>query len=174
MKYFKNLILALFFCASPAFAAPPSDASIKQLLTISEAHKTVDAILAQMENRMNQFAQQAVRGGKITPDQQKTLNKMNGKIAALLKDELNWNKMEPFYIKLYKDTFTQEEVNGIINFYKTPAGQAVLKKMPVLVQNSLVETQNRLRAIAPKIQQIQQEFAAEIKAQQEKEQGKAK
>jgi len=169
MHYLKKLFLLLLVCASPALAATPSDASIKQLLTISEAHKTVDNILAQMEGRMNQFAQQAVRGGKITPEQQKSIGKMNAKIAALLKDELNWNKMEPFYIKLYKDTFTQEEVNGIIAFYKTPSGQAVLKKMPLLVQNSLVETQNRLRTLAPKIQQIQKEFADEIKANQPKQ-----
>jgi len=59
----KRIVIAVaLFCSvgfCPIFAAdnPPSEASIKQLLEVGQAHKLVDTMTAQMEGYMQQVMQ---------------------------------------------------------------------------------------------------------------------
>ena len=47
------------------------------------------------------------------------------KFDQAVKDELSYPKVKEIYIQAYKDTFTQEEVDAITVFYKSPAGKAI-------------------------------------------------
>jgi hypothetical protein len=67
-------------------------------------------------------------------------------------------------IRLYKESFSEEEVAGMLAFYKTPAGQAVIFKMPVLTQQIMIETHKMMNVLLPKIKVIEQQFAAELAA----------
>lgn len=159
-------VLALMFATSALAAdTPPSAESIKQLLTITDARKLTDGMMIQVDGMMKNAMQQALHGRSITAKQQKAINDMQAKTAALLKQELNWGSLEPMYIGLYRDSFTQDEINGMLAFYRTPAGQAVIKKMPVLMRNTMVEMQKRMAGLMPKLQQIEQETLAELKTQ---------
>jgi uncharacterized protein len=44
-------------------------------------------------------------------------------------------ELTPSAVKIYAATLTQEELRGIVDFYKSPAGQSLLKKLPVLDRN---------------------------------------
>jgi hypothetical protein len=161
--------LAVIFTL-PAFAVDsrPSDASIRQLLAITQARKLVDGIMAQMDGMMKNTMQQAMHGHPVTPDQQKIIDGMQARTVALLRQELSWDNMEPMYIGLYSGIFTQEEVDGMLAFYKTPSGQAVIRKMPVLMQNTMAEVQKRMVPLMQKMQALEQETLAELKASQER------
>ncbi len=89
-------------------------------------------------------------------------------MVTLLKNEYKWEILEPKFIQIYKDSLTQDEVDGMIAFYKTPSGQTVIKKMPVIMQQSMMASQSMTQALIPKMQEIQQEFIAEIKAAEQK------
>lgn len=39
--------------------------------------------------------------------------------------------------KVYTGTFTEQEIDGILNFYKSPEGQAFLQKIPLLTQRAV-------------------------------------
>ena len=78
---------------------------------------------------------------------------------------MTWEKLEPLYIKVYQDAFTQEEIDGILAFYGTPAGQALIKKMPDVLKKSTMEMQTRMNALVPQLQKIQQDAFNELKAQ---------
>jgi len=52
-----------------------------------------------------------------------------------MKEDLSYDKLEPEYIKIYQDTFSEEEIQGMITFYETPVGQSVITKMPLIMQN---------------------------------------
>ncbi len=56
----------------------------------------------------------------------------------------------------------------MIAFYKTPSGQAVIKKMPVVVQQSVMMSQSMIQTLMPKMQQIQKEFISEVRAAEQK------
>jgi hypothetical protein len=73
------------------------------------------------------------------------------KMLDMMAQELSWDKMKEDYITLYADTFTEEELKGVIAFYKSPAGQAFLKKQPELMKRSMEMSQKLMLQVMPKI-----------------------
>lgn len=173
----KRILLVLFLCGSVAMAAdnpsptspapsnPPSEASVKQLLEVAQARKLVDSIMAQMDNLMQQSIAQATKGQTISPKVQKEVDKGRSEALAMMKELLDWSKLEPIYVRVYQKSFSQPEVDGMIAFYKTPAGQAVIGKMPAVMQNTMDETQQMMAPVMQKIQKTQQDVVAEMKAE---------
>jgi uncharacterized protein len=156
---------------SGAATNPPSEASIKQLLETAQARKMVDSVMAQTEAFMRQAVQQATQGQQIPPKVQKDIDKRQAELMAILKEMFEWNKLEPMYLRVYQKSFTQQEVDGMIAFYKTPAGQAVINKMPVVMQNTMNEMQQMMGPMMQKIQRMQQDVVAEMKAEGQKKGG---
>jgi hypothetical protein len=150
---------------SPAPSAPPSEASIRQLLEVAQAHKLVDSVMAQMDNLAQQTIAQATKGQQISPKVQKDIDRRRVELAAMMKELLDWKKLEPMYVRIYQKTFSQQEIDGMLAFYKTPAGQAVLSKMPAAMQNTMDEMQAAMGPVMQKMEQMQQDVVAEIKAE---------
>lgn len=150
---------------SPSPSASPTDASIKQLLEVAQTHKLVDSVIAQMNNLMLQAIAQATKGQPIPPKVQKDIDHRRDETVSLMKELLDWKKLEPMYVRIYQKSFTQAEVDGMIGFYKTPAGQAVIGKMPAVMQSSIDEMQQLMGPVMEKIQRTQQEVAAELKTE---------
>ena len=164
------LALTCLLTLSSVFSAdaPPSEASIKQLLEAGQAHEMVDAMFAQMDAFMKQTMQQAAQGQQLSPKIQKDIEKRHNETMASVKELLDWNKLEPMYVRVYQKSFTQQEVDGMIAFYKTPIGQAVLNKMPVVLQNTMAEVQQMMQPMVQRMQRMQQEVVAEIQAEKNK------
>ena len=55
----------------------------------------------------------------------------------LITNEMGWDKIKNDYISMYADTYTEEELQGQITFYKSPVGQATVSKEPELVKKSM-------------------------------------
>ena len=168
-------ILIAFSCAivfRTGFAdAPPSEASIKQLLEIGQAHKLIDMMMTQMDGYMKQVMKQATQDQHVTPEIQKDIDKRQAEMMDIVKEMLDWKKLEPMYVRVYQKSFTQAEVDGLVAFYKTQTGQALLTKMPVVMQNTLNEVQQMMQPMMQRIQQMQHEVVAEIQAQKKKSDG---
>lgn len=164
MKLVRLVVLALAFCSSLAVAAPATDASIKQLLEVTQARSTVDSMLKQVDAMIAGTVQRALSGKTPTPKQQAAIDRMNRRMAATVREEVSWDKLEPMYLRLYRETFSEEEVGSMLSFYRTPAGQAVIKKMPLMMQKIMLETQNTMLRSMPKFQKIQQDFIDELRA----------
>jgi hypothetical protein len=157
--------------SSGAAANPPSEASIKKLLEVGQAHKLIDTMMGQMDGFMKNAMQQATQGQHITPQIQKNINKRQAETMAAVKEMLDWNKLEPLYVRVYQKSFTQEEIDGITAFYRTPTGQAVLTKMPVVMQNTLSEVQQMMSPMMQRVKRMQEEIVAEIQADKQKSGG---
>src|SRR5437667_8330879 len=102
----------------------PSDASIKQLLEVTQTHKMLDSTMAQMNAFMTQMMQQATQGQKITPQIQKDIDKRQSEMMAPLIELLDWSEWEHMYVRLYHNSFTQLELDGLICYCKPSPGQA--------------------------------------------------
>jgi hypothetical protein len=150
---------------APAPSAAPSEASIKQLLEVAQARKLVDSIMAQMDNLMSETMAQATKGQTVPPKVQKEIDRGRSEALAMMKELLDWSKLEPIYVRVYQKSFSQQEVDGMIAFYKTPAGQAVVGKMPAVMQNTMDEMQQMMAPVMQKIQKMQQDVVAEMKAE---------
>lgn len=171
MKFSPAILVAaaLAFFTSTTQAAPPSDASINQLLELSKAGALMDSVWAQMDGFMKTSMQQVTKGKPLSADEQVIMDKQQTKMIAIMKDELSWAKIKGGFVQVYRETFTQEEVDGIIAFYKSPTGQAFIDKQPALMKNTMTLMQQRMGPIMQKIQQMTAETAKELKAAKAKQ-----
>ena len=179
----KRTLLILALCGSAASgadnaspgpstaASQPSEASIKQLLEVAQARKLVDSVMAQMDTLMLQTIQQATQGKEVPPKVQKEIDQQQAEVTRLMKELLDWSKLEPMYVRIYQKTFSQPEVDGMIAFYQTPAGRAVIAKMPAAMQNTMDEMQQMMLPVMQKMQRMQQDVATEMKAGGQKKGG---
>ena len=160
-----SLILAWLLLAAPAFAndAPASDESIREMLAVTDAHKLIDTVRGQVDAMMKDSMQQALQGKALSADQQAILDRMQTKMSAVVDEMLDWKGLQAMYVRIYRASFTQDELDGILAFYKTPAGQAMINKMPVVMQNVMAEMKNLIGPMQQKLLQIQRETLQEMK-----------
>ncbi|MCY1384950.1 hypothetical protein D9M69_732630 [compost metagenome] len=88
-------------------------------------------------------------------------------MMALMKKELSWEVLAPMYVDIYGKSFTEDEVQGMLAFYRTPAGQAVVDKMPVVMQHSMEAMQSRMGSLMPEMQKLLAEELESAQAEPE-------
>ena len=158
-------IVLIILCTSAyAVDTKPSEKSVQKLLRVTESHTLLDSMMVQFDNVMKAGMEQAIKGRTITPKQQKQIDDMQSKMIEMFKQEMNWESLEPVYIRIYRDSFTQQEVDGMLAFYESAAGQAVIKKMPLVVQNTVAEMQKRMGPFLQKLIKMEEETAEQMKA----------
>jgi uncharacterized protein len=163
-------VICLAVWSSPSFAAdpPPSEASIRQLLDASQVRKTMDTMMGQMDQMMNQMMQQVTQGQNITPEVQKQIDASRAEVLTMVKEMLDWHKLEPMYIRVYQKSFSQKEVNDLIAMYHTPGAEAMINKMPQVMQNTMTEMQPLMQPVIERMRKTQQQVMAQIQAQKGK------
>lgn len=166
----RYVILLAYFAMCPAIAAeaPASETSIRELLTLTQSQKLLDGTMGQVDAMMQRSMKQALAGQTLTADQQRIMDNMRTKMIALFREDMKWETLEPMFIDVYKQSFTQKEVDGMLDFYKSEPGQAVIAKMPLVMQNTMQAMQGRMAVMLPKLQQLQQDAIAELKASRAK------
>jgi hypothetical protein len=165
MKPLSALLIAaaLTFSISTR-AAPPSDGSINQLLELSKAGKLMDSVFAQMDGIMKASLKQVTKGKPLSADEQAIMDKQQARMIAIMKEELSWDKLKDSFVQVYRETFSQEEVDGLIAFYQSPVGQSFIDKQPELMKNTMAVMQQRMEPMMQKIQQMAEETAKEMAA----------
>lgn len=154
--------------------AKASEASVKELLDVTHARQMMDNVLAQMDGMMKAQTQQAMQGQTVSPVDQANIDKSQAKSMERIKGEMNWDKLEPVYLQVYEQSFTQSEVDGMVAFYKTPAGQAAVTKTPLVMQNMMSIMQQRMAGVMQEAMAAQSETtpAAPVEKPAEKKKGK--
>lgn len=149
--------IALAGWLAGAQAAPPTAESVERLLVLSKSESVMDSMYAAAEAAMRQAMQQAVGNKRLTAEQERAIQTVPARYMSVLRAELNWATLKPDMIQMYQDVFTQEEIDGMIAFIGTPAGQAMMGKMPALMQRSMVLGQTRMRALMPRMLRVIEE-----------------
>ncbi|MDQ2824560.1 MAG: DUF2059 domain-containing protein [Verrucomicrobiota bacterium] len=165
MKY--GITFALVFaCALVAEAAPPSDQSINEMMNVMQLEGLLNQALKQMDEGiakgMEQGLEQATKGKELSPAQKTAVENFRKKFSATMSEELSLAKVKSFYVQAYRDSFTQEEVNAIITFYKSPAGKAIVDKNPTVMAKAGALTQVRIDPLTQKLRTMQEEFVREL------------
>jgi hypothetical protein len=129
MKYTAIVLVTgvtLLWCAPPLRADEASkSAKAEELLQLTQG----DQMVRMMEMMKGMMAQ----ADKDMPSEQRAkVGEMQGKMMELVAVSLS--KAKPALAKVYADTYTEEEIDGILAFYKSPAGKALLQKMPEVMQ----------------------------------------
>jgi uncharacterized protein len=70
--------------------------------------------------------------------------------TEMMADE-NVDELMALVIPIYDRNFTQEDINGLLAFYRSDLGQRVLAKMPVVLQESMLAGQEWGAAVGQRI-----------------------
>ena len=152
--------------ASPAPATPPanlsSEQSVNEMLKLMQLENLLKSALKQMnegmEKGMEASMSKATSGRELTPAQKAEVEDFRKKFKATMVEELSIDKITSIYAQTYRETFTQEEVNGVIAFYKSPAGKAVTEKNPDVMRKAAGLTEARITVMTQKLDRMQFDF----------------
>lgn len=166
-----SLLLLWPMAQSVAADAPPSDASLHKLLSVMHAEQMLDSVMSQMNGYIKNIVNQIAPANKLSPKAQAILDRGMDRMVVSMKETMSWSVMEPMYLRIYRETFTQTEVDQMTAFYGTPTGQSMVKKMPLVMQNVMREMPTILKPMMERVQVIQREMAEELKRNAEQEKG---
>lgn len=166
MKLMRPVLAAALFCAAGAvWAAPASPESINELLRLSESEKMLESAHAQIDGIMKNNLQQILKGQSVTAEQQAIIDKFPARLAQIMKEEMSWAKMQPQIAAIYSEVLTQEEIDGLISFYQSPTGRAMVSKMPQIMQKSMALTQQMMMQALPRVQAAMQDVLKQARVQ---------
>jgi hypothetical protein len=162
----KRILLAMALMASvSAFAqnTPPSEASVRELLEVTNAKSVLDGAWGQLDGLMEKAMKDAIGDKPVTEKQEKIMAAMRAETVELIRSDLSWDKMEPMYIREYSQAFSQAEIDGMLVFYKSDAGKAVTAKMPQLLQIVMQDVMTLLQGTLPKMRAISETYIRQLK-----------
>jgi hypothetical protein len=156
--------LALVGTAFLANAAVPTPQSIEKMLTLTQAEKILDAIKPQMTAMVKASVDQALKNQKPNAEVRKVLDDYLDESMAIMNTELTMERLMPLYLQTYASVYTQEEIDGMIAFYQSPAGKSMIAKTPQLTQSLMTGMQPLMVPMTEKIQAAAQKMANALAA----------
>lgn len=148
-----------------AMAQQPSEASVLRLIEASRMSKMMsDQAMSSLRGVTDQLISKNVT---MTDAQRVKFKEYTERVAAIQKEVMSFDRMKPMFVKLYQDTFTQDEVDGMTAFYESPPGKALVEKTPKLMQNMAPMMGQLMQDMMPRLQAESVKFAQEIKELQQ-------
>ncbi len=153
-------------CALMTQAATPSESTINELMRAMQLETLLNQALKQMDEGMakgmEQGLQKSIQGKELNPAQKAAVEKFRTKFEQTVKEELSFSKVKDIYLQSYKETFTQEEVDAITTFYRSPAGKAITEKYPTAMQKANSLMQSRISPLTVKLQSMLEDFVRQL------------
>lgn len=154
----------------------PSDESLKKLVQVQQMDKTFSEMMEQSKGVVTQTVQNAIKENlkdqKLSETQQQQIHQVVNDFMQKSLEAQNQPKMREQFINAFietaKTTYTQAEVNSMIDFYGSTVGQSVIAKqsqfgkaylekiMPIVMENQQQTLQELMPAFEQKIEKITQ------------------
>ena len=160
-----SVLYLILLVAAPALADdPPASAdSVHQLIALTQPQRMLEDTRARLDAAFDAGVKAKLGDKTLTPRQQALLDEYRKRITALMGQTLDWSAMEPTMIEAYTSTFSQKDIDAMIAFYRTDAGQAVINKMPALMQTFMQRMQANMAKLLPQVEDLQRELAARVR-----------
>ena len=115
-KLLATAFVWMLICGAAVAAnnAPASDGSIREMLELSNSQQMIEGMKGQMTGMMNAAMQNAMKDQTVTPARQEVLDRMRTKMSVVVTDMLNWDQLLPMYLRTFRASFTQDEIDGVI------------------------------------------------------------
>lgn len=165
----KKILVSICITLMPfaGYAAEASRESIEVLLELTHMQQVIEEMIPQMETIMKSTIDQSLDLQKHSPEERQKAKAFaeafTKKMVPILKGQLDWQKMKEIYAPIYRDSFSQEEIDGLIAFYASPAGKAFTAKMPLVMKKSVAAVQQIMGPMLQEIRKAAAETAKEFK-----------
>jgi uncharacterized protein len=154
---------SVLLCSFVSQAEPAKPETVELFLKVTDAAATLDYAYAQLDQMTEQMNHSQGNVAKDDPLRRKHQQELN----QLIRTELSWQQLEQPMIAIYSSVFSEEELQGIIAFYQSDAGQKMVKRQPELMQASMAVMQEQSMLLMPKIKQLVEKHSKERMAQQQ-------
>lgn len=150
----KRWIAALFaaMCSVSAWASPAQDATIEKLLVLTEAQKSADTAVADADDFIQSTVQPMTEQETVPARQRQTAKNCLENYRKMIHESLGWETLKPEYIRIYRETFTEEELQDLTAFYESPTGRMLIQKTPQLENKMGAVMDQRMKAMMERLQ----------------------
>lgn len=146
---------------APGPGAGPAIEEAAELLRSMKFEEMMATSIEQQKEMMEKMFRQMAQQGGAAVNEEMIATQM--RFMEAFHEELDWDGMQEDMIQAYGETFTREELKGLIDFYTTPAGAGYVAKQGELMQrtNELIQPRimGAMAKLQPMIQEMQKEAA---------------
>ncbi|MGB0414815.1 MAG: DUF2059 domain-containing protein [Coraliomargarita sp.] len=153
-----SLILLPFFMAASVFADAQEKAV--ELMKLMEIRKNMEA----SKGQLMQFSSSMIDSQGLSAEEARKAKAAAGKSTAAAFDAMSQIDWEGMFASVYAKVFTEEELQGLLDFYQSPVGQKFLDKQPELTAATMQKMQLEMAKVMPQIQQTTMQAITEAKA----------
>jgi hypothetical protein len=150
-------LIVLCLCTATPAAAQDKRALIEKLMEVSNISGQLQS---GTQGATAQIMTQIKQKNPTIPDDVSTY--IQEKIADQFSNIVSTAANQLIY-QVGSETFSDDELQSIISFYSSEAGQKLVEKMPVMIQKITTQLPEYLKGAGPKIRETAIEAAAEKK-----------
>jgi hypothetical protein len=135
-------------------------AKVEEFMRVSRLERTMTASMSLVIQQVKTGMLEEMGEVKLTPEKQQALEELQGKVERLVIEALGWPRMKENYARLYAETFTEQELDDMLAFYKSESGQSMVSKTPDLMLRAGEIAQDHMSAVVPELQKLVRDFVA--------------
>lgn len=158
------LVLLALGCATARADDASRRAKAEELFATLHMDQTMAQLMKLVMAQVQQSVNSVPGAENMTADQKAKVADFQKRVAALVSEKVGWKALEPDFVDLYATTYTEEELDGILAFYKSPVGQKMLEKTPELMARGVQISQRRMAELQPQLNQMLEDFMKQIAA----------
>jgi hypothetical protein len=132
--------------------------AVEELFILMKTPKMMDSIKIQTQKMLfQQLSQQNI------PEAKKPIfNKYLSRMVELITETMNWDKIKSDMTDLYVNNFSEDEINDLLTFYRSPTGKKFIDKMPVIMKRSMEIGQKQSQVMIPKLNALFEQMKKEL------------
>lgn len=111
----------------------------------------LESMMQVMQTQINTMTQQMSYASGVSPEEIELNNKIYENTTKIINRELTWDILSTELKIIYRQNYTAQEIEDLITFYKTPTGRSVIKKTPIVSQDTMQVMGNLMSEILPLI-----------------------
>ncbi|WP_051484600.1 DUF2059 domain-containing protein [Shewanella waksmanii] len=136
-------------------AASSHQAAAKALLQATYAEDVIDQALYQLKSSYAHM----LKDMPLKRQHRELETAYRQRAFDLAKQQLDWASIEPAFIELYMQTYSEQELLELSAFYRTETGKKYLKHMPATLRQTSAIVQQQMQNINQQFSQIVTELA---------------
>ena len=158
----KHTTILRILCSSillTAFAEATPMEKATELMKIMGVTSQIDTT----QRQMNSFIDRVVNSQGLAEEKAKLAKSLVKKSMASSLEAIKSIDWEEKFAKIYAAEFTTEELQGLIDFYKSPIGKKFLEKQPQLMAATMGKMSGEIEKLWPKINSEAMNVIFEVK-----------
>ncbi len=128
-------------------------AKAQEMMTLLRTERMIKQISDNITKQVNDAAA-SIAGANPSPETKAKADDFVKQSTQLINAQLSWESMRAGFTDVYVKNFTEEEMDAINAFYKTPAGTALLDKMPIVNNQATQFGSTRMTALQPQMKKL--------------------